>query len=91
MNRVDIRFSDTEHRQLKQWARRHGISVAEAVRRCVARQLEKEAEDSSWEERVRLALAACGRHRERADVRTVGRDYDRHLAVIYRRIPSDLD
>jgi hypothetical protein len=85
MVRTQIQLSDEQHRQLRRWARRLGISLSEAVRRCVDERLAREERGPSREDRVQAALAVCGRYRDPDGTSRVAREHDRHLAEAYRR------
>jgi hypothetical protein len=85
MVRTQIQLSDEQHRQLRRWARRLGISMSEAVRRCVDERLAREGRGPSREDRVQAALAVCGRYRDPDGASRVAADHDRHLAEAYRR------
>ncbi len=45
MIRTQIQLTEAQNRRLRELARREGISLAEAVRRCVERALAESAED----------------------------------------------
>lgn len=85
MVRTQIQLPENQYRHLRQWARRLGISLSEAVRRCVADHLAVEGATPSREERVRSALAICGKYAETRSSSRVAADHDRHLAEAYRR------
>jgi hypothetical protein len=85
MVRTQIQLSEEQYRQLRRWARRLGISMSEAVRRCVADRLTREERTPSREDRVKAALAVCGRHRDPSGSSRVAVEHDRHLAEVYRR------
>ena len=85
MVRTQIQLPEDEHRRLRRWARQRGISLSEAVRRCVAEQLTQEGTSPTREERVQAALAVCGRYADRSAPSRVAMEHDRHLADAYRR------
>jgi hypothetical protein len=85
MVRTQIQLTDEQHRQLRRWAHRVGISLSEAVRRCVADRMTREETAPSRDERVAAALAVCGRHRDPAGLSRVAIEHDEHLAEAYRR------
>lgn len=85
MVRTQIQLPEDQHRRLRQWARRLGISLSEAVRRCVAERLAAEGAAPSREERVRSALAVCGKYADPEGPSRVAAEHDRHLAQAYRR------
>lgn len=83
MVRTQIRPSEDRHRRLRQWAKRLGISLSEAVRCCVADRLAAGGVTPSREERIRSALAVCGKYSEPEDPSRVAVGHDRHLAQAY--------
>jgi hypothetical protein len=85
MMRTQIQLPEEQYRRLRQWARRLGISVSEAVRRCVADRLAVEETTPSREERVRAALAVCGKYADPQGSSRIAIEHDRHLAEAYRR------
>lgn len=85
MVRTQIQLTDEQHRQLRRWARRLGISLSEAVRRCIADRMIREEKTPSRDERIAAALAVCGRHRDPAGSSRVAIEHDRYLAEAYRR------
>jgi len=84
MVRVQIQLTEDQHRNLRRWAARLGVSFSEVVRRCVADRLELDAAEDPDSAR-RAALAVCGKYREQTDGGRVGRDHDGHLADAFRR------
>ncbi len=62
MIRTQIQLTEEQHRALKRWASRLGISLAEAVRRCVAERLSQEQASASPADRVREAQAVIGKY-----------------------------
>jgi hypothetical protein len=85
MVRTQMQLPDEQHRRLRRWARRLGISLSEAVRRCVEERLAREEAAPSRAERVEAALAVCGRYRDPSGTSRVAKEHDRHLAEAYRR------
>jgi hypothetical protein len=85
MVRTQIHLTDDQHRDLKGWAVRLGISLSEAVRRCVADRLASESARSNREALVRDALVVVGPYADPAGASTVARDHDEHLADSYRQ------
>ena len=79
MVRTQIQLEEADHRRLKQWARKRGISLSEAVRRGIAVLLAQEDSAPSRDEIVKAALAACGRFRDPRGSAALGRDHDDHL------------
>ena len=86
MVRTQIQLQDDQYRELKRWSQQRGISLSEAVRRCVAERLEREAAAPTRDQRVRAALAVCGRHVDTSQRRTrVGLDHDAVVAEAFAR------
>ena len=85
MVRTQIQLPDEQYRRLRGWARRRGVSLSEAVRRCVADRLALEDAAPSREERIRAALAVCGKYKDPKAPSRVAIEHDRHLAEAYRR------
>ena len=81
--RTQIQLTDEQHRQLKRWAERLGISLSEAVRRCVADRLASERVELGREDLVREALAVVGKYADPQRATRVARDHDDHLADAY--------
>jgi hypothetical protein len=86
MVRTQIQLTERQHRQLKKWANRLGISLSEAVRRCVEERLAAEERAAGGrEERVRAALAVVGKYADPEGPSPVGKEHDRHFAEAARR------
>jgi hypothetical protein len=62
MVRTQILLTPEQHRLLKRMASRLGISMAEAVRRCVAEGLARSPDDPVRADRVREALSVVGQY-----------------------------
>lgn len=76
MVRTQIQLTEDQHRRLKRWAARLGISMAEAVRRCVAEQLAREDRAAHGSDRVQEATDVIGRYASgRSDVAARHDDY----------------
>ncbi len=84
MVRTQIQLTEKQHRALKRWASRLGISMSEAVRRCVADRLATERIEIGRGVRVREALAVVGKYADPAGLSSVAVDHDEHLADAYR-------
>ena len=82
--RTQIQLDPTQHRQLRRWARRLGISMSEAVRRCVTAELDRVDPAPSYDDRRRAALAVCGKFTDPAGRGRVAREHDRHLAGAFQ-------
>ena len=85
MIRAQIQLTEQQHRQLRRWARQRGISLAEAVRRCVAERILADESTTSRDERLRAALAVLGKYRDSRGRSDVAEQHDRYLAEAYGR------
>ena len=85
MVRTQIQLSEQQYRQLKNWAARLGISLAEAVRRCVDDRLSAEKSTLNRRTMIREALAVLGKYEDPESLSGVASDHDRHLSEAYRR------
>jgi hypothetical protein len=85
MVRTHIQLTPDQYRRLKRWARKLGISLSEAVRRCVDEKLDAERGTPRRAELVRKALQVAGIHEDLKGVTDVAREHDRHLHDVYRR------
>jgi hypothetical protein len=84
MVRTQVQLTEDQHRRLKRWANRLGVSLSEAVRRCVANGLAKEGLDADGGSLIRDAMAVIGRYAESRPSR-VAESHDRHLAKAWRK------
>jgi plasmid stability protein len=80
MVRTQIQLPEELHRRLKAWANRHGISMSEAVRRCVADRLTGERLEIGRDALVREALAVVGKYADPVGPSHVARDHDDRLS-----------
>lgn len=85
MVRTQIQLTEGQHKRLRKWASRLGISLSEAVRRCVDQRLAAEEAAGGPEERARAALAVVGKHVDPGGPSRVGKEHDRHFAEAARR------
>ena len=85
MVRTQIQLTPEQHRRLKRWAHQRGISLAEAVRRCVTEHLAEESALPSRADRVREALAAAGKYSDPSGDTDVAREHDTALDDAFRR------
>lgn len=85
MVRTQIQLTKEQHARLKRWAQQVGISLSEAVRRCVDDKLAAEARGGGRAERVRAALAVVGKYRDPEGRSRVAKDHDRHFSESARR------
>ncbi|MDQ3426959.1 MAG: ribbon-helix-helix protein, CopG family [Gemmatimonadota bacterium] len=83
--RSQIQLTEDQHRRLKRWARKLGISMAEAIRRCVADRLAAEEEAPTRTALVREALGAAGAYADPSGPADIARRHDEVLADAYRR------
>ena len=83
MVRTQIQLAEDQHLRLTRYAGRLGISLAEAVRRCVDAQLDREMTAPSRDDRVRAALAVCGKYHDPQGDTDVARNHDRQLGEAY--------
>ncbi len=83
MVRTQIQLPDEMHRRLKAWASRIGISMSEAVRRCIADRLAGERLELGQDTLVREALAVVGKYMDPAGPSRVAKDHDEHLSEAY--------
>ena len=84
MVRTQIQLTPDQHRRLKKWAQQRGISLAEAVRRCVADRLEAEQAVPTRDMMVREALQVVGAYSDPEGATDVAREHDRYLTDAYR-------
>ncbi|MEX1258954.1 MAG: CopG family transcriptional regulator [Gemmatimonadota bacterium] len=76
MMRSQVQFTEDQHRALKRWADHLGISISEAVRRCVAERLAREDAAPTRADRVREAETVIGKYASgRSDVAERHDDY----------------
>ena len=85
MVRTQIQFTDAQHILLKRWAARLGISLAEAVRRCVNDRLSEEKSVSGRKAMIREALVVLEKYEDPEGTTGVARNHDRYLDEAYRR------
>lgn len=79
MIRTQIQLTEAQHRRLKSWAQERGISMAEAVRRCVTPHLEKVDAAPSRADRVREVRSLLGKYADCAGPSDVARRHDEFL------------
>lgn len=85
MVRSQIQLTEDQHRRLKRWARKLGISMAEAIRRCVADRLAAEETAPTRAALVREALAVAGAYVDPSGTPDIARRHDDALVNAYRR------
>ena len=83
MVRTQIQLTEELYRKLKRWSRDLGISVSEAIRRCVSDRLDREMESPTREQLIRDAMEVCGKYEDPQGDSRVARDHDRYLDGIY--------
>lgn len=81
MVRTQIQLTKEQYRRLRQWADRLGISMAEAVRRCIEAELSRAGQSDAYADRVREALAVVGRYRSGCS--DVAERHDDYLAEAF--------
>jgi hypothetical protein len=79
MRRTQVQLTDDQHRALKRWANRLGISLSEAVRRCVADRLAAEQLEGGRARLVREARSVLGKYADPSGRTDVAREHDRAL------------
>lgn len=84
MIRTQIQLTSEQHRLLKRWAAARGVSLAEAVRRCIAERLAAEAGSPSRASLIREAMAVAGSYRDPKGAHDVAREHDAYLGRAYR-------
>lgn len=82
MVRTQIQLTDDQHRRLRRWAQRLGISLAEAVRRCVTDRLAADEAAPFREDRIRADFAVSWKYSDPDP--NVAVDHDRYVAEAYR-------
>jgi hypothetical protein len=79
MVRAQIQLTEDQFRRLKRWSEREGISLSEAVRRCIEDHLAHEESMPNYEERTRAALSVAGKYEDPDGLTDVGENHDRYL------------
>ena len=85
MVRTQVQLTPEQHRRLKRWAQQRGISLSEAVRRCVAQQLDAEQGAPDRAALVREAVQVAGTYQDPEGATDVAREHDQHLYDAFRR------
>lgn len=85
MVRTQIQLTTDQYRRLKRWAQQRGISLSEAIRRCVDKQLSAEQALPARALLVREALQVAGTYEDPKGATDVAREHDQHLHDAYRR------
>ncbi len=85
MVRTQIQFTEAQHRALKRWAQRIGVSISEIVRRCVAERLASEHEAPSRAAMVREAMVVARKYMDCEGATDVAENHDEYLARAYRK------
>ena len=85
MVRTQIQLEKRQYDALRKWAKELGISLSEAVRRCVAARLAAEVTAPTPEERLRAARAVLGKYADKEGRSRIARDHDRQFAEASRR------
>ena len=86
MVRTQVQLPEEQHRALRKWAGRLGISLSEAARRCIAERLAREEKAPTRAEKtpsraelIRNALSVVGKFRDCEGRSDVARNHDRYL------------
>lgn len=85
MVRTQIQLTTDQYRLLKRWAQQRGISLSEAIRRCVDEQLSAARGLPARALLVREALRVAGTYEDPKGATNVAREHDEHLHDAYRR------
>ena len=88
MVRTQIQLTEDQYRQLRDWAARLGVWLAEAVRRCVDDRLSAKRSLSGRKAMIREALALLGKYEDSEGLSGVALDHDRHFAEAGFRLIS---
>lgn len=81
MIRTQVQLTTEQHVQVRRWADRLGVSMAEVIRRCVTDWLERAGDDAERPDRVREALSVVGQYASgRSDV---AERHDDHLGEAF--------
>jgi hypothetical protein len=83
MIRTQIQLTDDQHSKLRRWAQSRGISLSEAVRRCVDDRLAAEPAEHTRVYRVREASVVFGKYADPGGSSRVAKDHDEHLNDAY--------
>jgi hypothetical protein len=84
MIRTQIQLPESVHKALKRWAAKRGISLAEAIRRCVIEVLSEDDVAPGRDSLLRDAMTVIGKYRDKAPSTRVGRDHDKFLPEAFR-------
>ena len=79
MIRTQIQLTEEQHQRLKRWAHHRGISLSEAVRRCVDDRLSTDPPEQTRADRVREAAVVFGKYADPDGPSRVAKDHDEHL------------
>ncbi len=85
MVRLQIRLTEVQHRRLKRWAGRLGISLAEAVRRCISDRLGAERPEGERADLIREAWSVVGKYVDPQGQTRIGPDHDDDLSKAFRK------
>ena len=85
MVRSQIQLTEDQHQRLKRWAGKLGISMAEAIRRCIAERLAAEEAAPTRAQLVREALAVAGAYTDPSGASDVALRHDDLLGDAYRQ------
>jgi len=85
MVRTQIQLTEAQHAELKRWAQELGISLAEAVRRCVEESLAAARSQPDRRFVVKEARAVYGKYADPDGESRVAVEHDEHLSESFRR------
>jgi hypothetical protein len=77
--RTQIQLTETQAARVRQLAERRGVSMATVVREAIDQVLEGD----EYQARVRRALSAIGKYRDREGATDVAVNHDKYLADAY--------
>jgi len=79
--RTQVQFTDEQHRRLRAFARREGVSIAEAVRRSVVRYLDEQAIDRT--DLYQRAAEMVGGLEDESGATDLARGHDEYLGEAF--------
>ena len=83
--RTQVQLEKRQYDALRKWARELGISLSEAVRRCVDAKLAAERFAPTPEQKLRDARTVIGKYADPEGASKIGREHDRHFPEATRR------
>ena len=76
MIRTQVQFPSDQYRRLKRFAHERGVSIAEAVRRCVDDKLSREAAKPTRAELIKAAESVIGKYHDIEGKTDVAENHD---------------